>query len=174
MFSKFLSDKCLFLCSLLFKNRNFEKLLTFFVSVSRDKKIWGNERIYFLENLGPKSFLSLIYIFFLGSFGEKRRRHYLRMIIINHNSIIENFEHFFSGLIRSTQTHFFLKWFLNIFMNYIQFKRGLQQSYLKFICKVEKILKGTLDSTPSPSPSGKIQIMGRKVCLSCNGKLSRK
>ena len=97
--------------------------------------------------------------------GKKRRRHYLRMIIINHNSIIENFEHFFSGLIRSAQTHFFLKWFLNIFMNYIQFKRALQQSYLKFICKVEKILKGSLDSIPSRSPSVKIQIMGRKVCL---------
>ena len=99
----------------------------------------GNERIYFLENPGPKSFLSLIYIFFLALRGKKRKRHYLRMIIINHNSIIENFEHFFSGLIRSAQTHFFLKWFLNIFMNYIQFKRALQQSYLKFIRKVEKI-----------------------------------
>ena len=123
--SKLPSDKCLFFFSLLFKNRNFEKLLTFFDSVSRELKIWGNERIYFLENPGPKSFLSLIYIFFLALRGKKRRRHYLRMIIINHNSIIENFEHFFSGLIRSTQTHFFLKWFLNIFMNYIQFKRAL-------------------------------------------------
>ena len=33
--------------------------------------------------------------------------------------------------------------------------------------KVEKILKGSLDSIPSPSM--KIQIMGRKVCLSCKG-----
>ena len=90
------------------------------------------------------------------------------MIIINHNSIIENFEHFFSGLIRSTQNHFFLKWFLNVFMNYIQFKRALQQSYLKFIRKVEKILKGSLDSIRSPPV--KIQIMGRKVCLRCNRK----
>ena len=30
--------------------------------------------------------------------------------------------------------------------------------------KVEKILKGTLDSIPSPSPSVKIQIMGGNVC----------
>ena len=30
------------------------------------------------------------------------------------------------------------------------------------IGKVEKILKGSLDSIPSPSPSVKIQIMGRK------------
>ena len=36
--------------------------------------------------------------------------------------------------------------------------------------KVENILKGSLDSTPSPSPSVKIQIMGGKVCLRCKGK----
>ena len=36
------------------------------------------------------------------------------------------------------------------------------------IRKVEKILKGSLDSIPSPSV--KIQIMGRKVCLRCKGK----
>ena len=62
-----------------------KKLLAFFVSVSRDRKIWGNERIYFLENPDPKSFLSLIYIF-SWLFGEKRRRHYLRMIIINQDT----------------------------------------------------------------------------------------
>ena len=31
--------------------------------------------------------------------------------------------------------------------------------------KVENILKGSLDSIPSPSSSVKIQIMGGKVCL---------
>ena len=36
--------------------------------------------------------------------------------------------------------------------------------------KVEKILKGSLDSIPSPSHSVKIQIMGGKVCLGCKGK----
>ena len=36
--------------------------------------------------------------------------------------------------------------------------------------KVEKILKGSLGSIPSPSPSVKIQIMGGKVCLRCKGK----
>ena len=36
--------------------------------------------------------------------------------------------------------------------------------------KVEKILKGSLDLIPSPSPSVKIQIMGGKVCLRCKGK----
>ena len=35
------------------------------------------------------------------------------------------------------------------------------------LCKVEKILKGSLDSIPSPSV--KIQIMGGKVCLRCKG-----
>ena len=36
--------------------------------------------------------------------------------------------------------------------------------------KVGKILKGSLDSIPSPSPSVKIQIMSGKVCLKCKGK----
>ena len=36
--------------------------------------------------------------------------------------------------------------------------------------KVENILKGSLDSIPSPPPSVKIQIMGGKVCLRCKGK----
>ena len=36
--------------------------------------------------------------------------------------------------------------------------------------KVENILKYSLDSIPSPSPSVKIQIMGGKVCLRCKGK----
>ena len=36
--------------------------------------------------------------------------------------------------------------------------------------KVEKILKGSLDSISSPLPSVKIQNMGGKVCLRCNGK----
>ena len=36
--------------------------------------------------------------------------------------------------------------------------------------KVEKIIKDSLDSIPSPSPSVKIQIMDGKVCLSWIGK----
>ena len=36
--------------------------------------------------------------------------------------------------------------------------------------KVEKILKGSLDSIPPPPPSVKFQIMGRNVCLRCKGK----
>ena len=36
--------------------------------------------------------------------------------------------------------------------------------------KVEKIVKGNLDSIPSPSPSSKIQILSGKVCLECKGK----
>jgi hypothetical protein len=43
-------------------------------------------------------------------------------------------------------------------------------SSLDWYIKVEKILKGRLDSIPSPSPSVKIQIMGGKVCLRCKGK----
>ena len=41
---------------------------------------------------------------------------------------------------------------------------------LKLRHKVEKILKGSLDSIPSPSPSVKIQSMGGKACLRCKGK----
>jgi hypothetical protein len=36
--------------------------------------------------------------------------------------------------------------------------------------KVKKVYEVRLDSIPSPSPSMKIQIMGGKVCLRCNGK----
>ena len=36
--------------------------------------------------------------------------------------------------------------------------------------KVEKILKGSLDLIPSPSPTVKFQIIGRKVCLKGKGK----
>ena len=37
---------------------------------------------------------------------------------------------------------------------------------------VEKILKGSLDLIPSPSPSVKIKILGGKVCLRCKDKTS--
>ena len=35
-----------------------------------------------------------------------------------------------------------------------------------FLVKVEKILKDSLDSIPSPS----VKIMGGKICLRCRGK----
>ena len=43
-------------------------------------------------------------------------------------------------------------------------------SQLAKLVKVEKILKGSMDLIPSPSPSVKIQIMCGKVCLKCKGK----
>ena len=46
-------------------------------------------------------------------------------------------------------------------------------NYLNSNVKVEKILKGSVNLIPSPSPSSKIQIMGRKICLMCKGKLCR-
>ena len=49
-------------------------------------------------------------------------------------------------------------------------KRGSDELSRKKSGKVEKILKGSLDSIPSPSPSVKIQIMGGKVWLRCKGK----
>ena len=39
-----------------------------------------------------------------------------------------------------------------------------------FVAQVEKNLKDSLDSKQSPSPSGKIQIIGEKVCLRCKVK----
>jgi len=36
--------------------------------------------------------------------------------------------------------------------------------------KVENMLKGSLDSIPSPSSSVKIKVMGWKACLRCKGK----
>ena len=36
---------------------------------------------------------------------------------------------------------------------------------IPILCKVENILKGSLDSIPSPSPSVKIQIMGGESLL---------
>jgi hypothetical protein len=39
-----------------------------------------------------------------------------------------------------------------------------ENAKLTVIFKVEKILKGSLDLIPPPSPSVKIQIMGGKVC----------
>jgi hypothetical protein len=49
---------------------------------------------------------------------------------------------------------------------------SLTNHHIKLVSfvKVEKILKGSLDLIPSPSLSMKIQIMGGKVCLRCNGK----
>ena len=48
---------------------------------------------------------------------------------------------------------------------------GSQQWYSASLCdKVENILKGSLDSIPSPSPSVKTQMMGGKVCMRCKGK----
>ena len=41
---------------------------------------------------------------------------------------------------------------------------------IAFKFKDGEILKSSLDSILSPSPSVKIQIMGRKVCLRCKGK----
>ena len=45
------------------------------------------------------------------------------------------------------------------------------KSSSNYLHKVEKILKGSLDSIPSPSHLGKIQIMGRKIYLKCKGKI---
>ena len=44
------------------------------------------------------------------------------------------------------------------------------QVHKRFSFKVEKFLKGSLNSILLPSPSVKIQIMGGKVCLRCKDK----
>jgi hypothetical protein len=45
----------------------------------------------------------------------------------------------------------------------------ISENHFGCIDKVEKILKGDLDSILSPSPSVKIQIMGEEICLRCKG-----
>ena len=52
----------------------------------------------------------------------------------------------------------------------IYFGRYCTDATYEIFYKVEKILKGSLDLIQSPSPSVKIQIIGRKVCLMCKGK----
>ena len=42
--------------------------------------------------------------------------------------------------------------------------------HVNYIGKVEKLLKDSLESIPSPSPSVKIQIVGGKVCFRCKSK----
>ena len=83
--------------------------------------------------------------------------------------------------------HFFFKWFKRIeFLMYVCIKKYVKvvdsnmimnisckvidMQSLLLQCKVEKILKGSLDSISSPSPSVNIQIMGGTVCLRCKGK----
>jgi hypothetical protein len=48
---------------------------------------------------------------------------------------------------------------------YLKAYREYSFDHLILTCKVEKILKGSLDSIPSTSPSVKIQIIGGKVYL---------
>ena len=52
-------------------------------------------------------------------------------------------------------------------MTCLTYNVNLKENLMNIKVKVEKILKGSLDS---PSPSVKIQIMGGKVCLMCEGK----
>ena len=59
---------------------------------------------------------------------------------------------------------------LNVGEQWFGKKNRMEEKWDFAIFKVEKNLKGSLDSIPSPSLSVKIQIMGRKVCLRCKGK----
>ena len=64
---------------------------------------------------------------------------------------------------------FFHNWLTRLLM-YIWNYRCLNIAILSSWSKVDKILKGSLDFIPLPSPSVKIQIMDEKVCLRCKGK----
>ena len=70
----------------------------------------------------------------------------------------------------SSKLFYLLSNFLRCLSKIIRFLIPSSASMIVIIIKhkVEKILKGTLDSIPSPSPS--IQIMGGKVCLKCKDK----
>ena len=55
-------------------------------------------------------------------------------------------------------------------MKVVSGPKSLIKETTTYYFKVENILKGSLDSIPSSSPSVKIQIMGGKICLRCKGK----
>ena len=75
------------------------------------------------------------------------------------------------SIIHQVYTPQIIIYFDNVFITTSKIGYNVVQQIIHFISlKVEKILKGSLDSIPSPSSSGKIQIMGRKVCLRCKGK----
>ena len=60
-------------------------------------------------------------------------------------------------------------YFVFVFLDFKKASPCLCRTFLtiKFTGKVERIIKGSLDLIPSPSPSVKIQIIGGKVCLKC-------
>ena len=68
--------------------------------------------------------------------------------------------------ISSTYWYSFLQVKKNIHANFFHLFLS-SNHYLLKTSKEEKIYEDSLDSIPSPSPSVKIQIMSRKVCLRC-------
>ena len=66
--------------------------------------------------------------------------------------------------IRKTQHSTLSRKFVEVMTEYNRTQTDYRERYY---IKVEKFLKGGLDSIPSPSPSMNIQIMGGKVCLCC-------
>ena len=99
----------------------------------------------------PNSFTSFFYNL-QWNFGKKRMK-----LQMNKNKNINSYRNFGFIVLGSW-------WQLG------QKRNFLFKSNSKSTLKVEEILKGGLDLTPSPTPSVKIQIMGRKVCLRCKGK----
>ena len=77
------------------------------------------------------------------------------------------FEHLISSIHNSKNNSQLISFLLLPLYPY-HFKVPQVQVSEMFNGKVEKILKGSLDSIPSPSV--KIQIMGGKVCFRCEGK----
>ena len=60
---------------------------------------------------------------------------------------------------------FYKRWY-KLFLNKVSsLRKSTENSFVANLLKVEKILKGSLYSIPSPSPLVKIQIKDRKVCL---------
>ena len=99
----------------------------------------------------PNSFTSFFYNL-QWNFGKKRMK-----LQMNKNKNINSYRNFGFIVLGSW-------WQLG------QKRNFLFKSNSKSTLKVEEILKGGLDLIPSPTPSVKIQIMGRKVCLRCKGK----
>ena len=90
-----------------------------------------------------------------------------RLVFTFPNSFGRLFDFFFSRMSSMTKLAKYL-FFFTYWKPHFQIIQPL--SCISRDCKVDKILKCSLDLIPSPSPSVKIQIVGGKVCLRCKGK----
>ena len=92
--------------------------------------------------------------------------------IVKHNNLYRHWNEKKNLFVQAYQSCELLAWICRVLPNGEEFLKSKKEA-LVTMCedcsKVEKILKCSLDSIISPSPSAKIQIMGGKICLRCKG-----